>query len=665
MATAKVEAQAPVGAGHPDVDHQVEAGNMGGGAAEDHLDLRELEMELDDDDYAYEEVEIESDLDDDDDGETLEAVTRSLNTLNNTLRSAADAARADGEQDGAAGDGAEALEPGQVSRQPEVVDDFFRNFLVKMGLHRTLESFETEWYELSSTGKLNKENVGPVPDVYLHNQELDDICKDLRAELSQAKGIAHRATSTWDKLRKERDFHRMHHKRVAQEKNKLIQDIKRLRKHYSQYEPTVRELRHKYECAMKEKMLMRLERDRLQQQVFAARLAQEKRELAAQADAARSTRQPVDVAAAGGSSAPGSSSGVRRGGGGSSDAGTGDSRGGTAGSQSAAAAGPDGSSRRRPRKAVLPPSGRTNPYEKLEFDPVEISSWGMQRTFKGHQMSISSIAVHPEKPIFATASDDTTWKMWSYPDGDLMMCGEGHTDWVAGIDFHPYGTHLASASGDGTIKLWDFEEARCTATMSDHTQAVWDVAFHDMGDFVASASLDHSARLWDVIAQRTKVTFRGHVDSVNSIAWQPFSNNLCTASSDKTVSIWDARSGLCVQTFYGHVNSCNDVKFNLRGDTIVSVDSDGAVKLWDVRMVAEILSMNAGPYPANKCAIDRSGSVLAVASDAGSVMSFNVATGEPLCNLEGHSDAVQAVQFDPYGKYMISAGSDNTFRTWH
>ena len=144
-----------------------------------------------------------------------------------------------------------------------------------------------------------------------------------------------------------------------------------------------------------------------------------------------------------------------------------------------------------------------------------------------------------------------------------------------------------------------------------------------------------------------------------------FSNNLCTASSDKTVSIWDARSGLCVQTFYGHVNSCNDVKFNLRGDTIVSVDSDGAVKLWDVRMVAEILSMNAGPYPANKCAIDRSGSVLAVASDAGSVMSFNVATGEPLCNLEGHSDAVQAVQFDPYGKYMISAGSDNTFRTWH
>lgn len=48
----------------------------------------------------------------------------------------------------------------------------------------------------------------------------------------------------------------------------MIVDIKRLKKHYETYEPTLNELRHKYESAMKEKMLMRLERDRM-----AARLA--------------------------------------------------------------------------------------------------------------------------------------------------------------------------------------------------------------------------------------------------------------------------------------------------------------------------------------------------------------------------------------------------------
>ncbi len=34
---------------------------------------------------------------------------------------------------------------GQVTQRPEVVDDFIRNFLVKMGLSKTLEMFETEW----------------------------------------------------------------------------------------------------------------------------------------------------------------------------------------------------------------------------------------------------------------------------------------------------------------------------------------------------------------------------------------------------------------------------------------------------------------------------------------------------------------------------------------
>ena len=55
----------------------------------------------------------------------------------------------------------------------------------------------------------------------------------------------------------------MHHKRVVQEKNKLVSDIKRLKKHYEHYEPTLKQLQHKYEVVMKEKMLVKLERDRL------------------------------------------------------------------------------------------------------------------------------------------------------------------------------------------------------------------------------------------------------------------------------------------------------------------------------------------------------------------------------------------------------------------
>lgn len=38
----------------------------------------------------------------------------------------------------------------------------------------------------------------------------------LREELTKMQAIAERAQGTWDKFRKERDFHRMHHMRVVQ-----------------------------------------------------------------------------------------------------------------------------------------------------------------------------------------------------------------------------------------------------------------------------------------------------------------------------------------------------------------------------------------------------------------------------------------------------------------
>lgn len=61
-----------------------------------------------------------------------------------------------------------------VQVRPSVVDDFIRNFLIKVGLTRTLDSFNTEWYELQAKGRLGEEYTTKVPDIYLRNEELDE-----------------------------------------------------------------------------------------------------------------------------------------------------------------------------------------------------------------------------------------------------------------------------------------------------------------------------------------------------------------------------------------------------------------------------------------------------------------------------------------------------------
>lgn len=69
---------------------------------------------------------------------------------------------------------------------------------------------------MKSAGKLAAAATDRVPDAHRHNAQLSDEIIMLRKRLEKANSIAEKASSTWDTFRKERDFHRMHHKRVVQ-----------------------------------------------------------------------------------------------------------------------------------------------------------------------------------------------------------------------------------------------------------------------------------------------------------------------------------------------------------------------------------------------------------------------------------------------------------------
>lgn len=146
----------------------------------------------------------------------------------------------------------------------------------------------------------------------------------------------------------------------------------------------------------------------------------------------------------------------------------------------------------------LPAEDRENPYVDMELPTIKPERMRPHQHIQGHSLTISSMKFHPKKPILATVSDDKTWKLWSFPNGELMLSGQGHTDWLADCDFHPKGHLLATASGDSTIKIWDFAKGIATHTFTDHTQAVWSCAFHDLGNHLVSGSMDHTAKLWDL-----------------------------------------------------------------------------------------------------------------------------------------------------------------------
>ncbi|KAF2987324.1 hypothetical protein EK904_002361 [Melospiza melodia maxima] len=154
-----------------------------------------------------------------------------------------------------------------ISDIPQAMDDFFCNFLVRLGMSRTLDCFQTEWYELIERGELRADEAGLVPDVYTRNEQLETENLSLKKDLENYRQAVNKVEEALLKMEKERDFHRMHHKRVLQEKNRLVCDLKRLKAHYASYEPMLKQMSEKYQNSLTQKMLTSLERDKAMGQV--------------------------------------------------------------------------------------------------------------------------------------------------------------------------------------------------------------------------------------------------------------------------------------------------------------------------------------------------------------------------------------------------------------
>jgi len=507
-------------------------------------------------------------------------------------------------------------------------------------LVKTAEMFEAEWSDLSEAGLTpTVEQVGLVPSSEIFQQWIKDQARmeEMEKELDKTGNIANQARVSWEKLRRERDFHRMHHSRVLQEKEVLLRDLKRLKKQNESFEPALQAMKAKYESAMKDKMLMRLERDRAKMKIEALE-AQIK---AWEAGNPAATGESKEESSASSSSHKEDGKGKKT-----------------------RALGRTAHPKDNPWPSSLDISPTTAQLVQTELNSYE--QFQLRKTFKGHTAAVTSLSLHPTKPLVVTGSDDASWKVWSVPRGELIMSGEGHKDWISGVAFHPFGGSLLSCSGDGTVKLWDLSRAHCSATFAEHSQAVWDVAWHGSGDWFVSASMDHTIKLWDGGSQRCRQTLRGHVDSVNSCCFAPNGTPfVLTASGDKTASLWDPRAGLCVQTFYGHSNALTHASFSPLSDAILTSDADGVAKVWDVRMVAEKVSFrSAGNQSINVAVFDPTGSRVALGSDDGTIKLFSTLDAKHLVDLDGHEDAVQSVLFDPQGQFIISASSDQTFRIW-
>lgn len=171
------------------------------------------------------------------------------------------------------------------------------------------------------------------------------------------------------------------------------------------------------------------------------------------------------------------------------------------------------------------------------------------KSFQGHTNEVNAIKWDPQGQLLASCSDDMTLKIWSMKQDTCVHDLQAHSKEIYTIKWSPTGTGtnnpnmnliLASASFDSTVRLWDVERGACIHTLTKHTEPVYSVAFSPDGKFLASGSFDKCVHIWSTQSGQLVHSYKG-TGGIFEVCWNSRGSKVGASASDGSVFVLDLR----------------------------------------------------------------------------------------------------------------------------
>ena len=302
-------------------------------------------------------------------------------------------------------------------------------------------------------------------------------------------------------------------------------------------------------------------------------------------------------------------------------------------------------------------------FELKDMGPVTRT-----RIVTRHSDYVNDVAFSPDTTRLITVADDNTVKVWKIANGIELHTFSGFSDSTQSIALSPDQSILAigtSRAYPGMIRLLDAKTGQEIQQLTGHEDIIFDLDFSPDGTELASASRDGTAKIWDIQTGKEIYTSE-KLGLMAEVDFSPDGKLLATTAPDvvllETLQSWE----VTYTTDDSLINDC--VAFSPDGETLAwgggMFDEFGQVDLIDLATGQQLVSLQGHTNIVETISFSPDGKLIASGSWDKTVKVWDVKTGENLFTFDGDSAYVEAVSFSPDGKWLAAGLLNGTIKIW-